>query len=281
MPRTTPPDPGYLTPTTIPTTPLPSPTPTQTPGDPDPEPPAPIRIVTFNALGHSHTKPGGNKCCDWAQYDVRIRWLVRALRPHRPDVIGFQEFPGIQRRAFVELRGDEFAVWGSVDNHIAYRRDRFVVEGRRFVVIPYFRGKPRKMPVLTLRDLRSDVVFTVINVHNPASVRGPAARYRDTAVARELEVVRQERKKGRPVLLVGDFNAKDSVFCALTRVGMVAANGGSNVDGDCRPPQMQIIDWIFAAGGELSGYLADDSVQGTVSDHRMVSAWLRPEAPAD
>src|SRR5689334_24521708 len=27
---------------------------------------ASFRIVSFNVLGYSHTKPGGNKCCRWA-----------------------------------------------------------------------------------------------------------------------------------------------------------------------------------------------------------------------
>jgi len=261
--------------------PVTSPTPTgqPTPDDDDDPPKRPrraLRLISFNALGHSHTKPGGDKCCEWDQSDVRTAGLVQALARHDPDIVGLQEMPVIQVRAFKALAGDTYAVYGRVDNQIAYRRDRFKVVRRSTVEIPYLRGNPRAMPVLRLRDRVTGQALTIINVHNPASTRVAARAYRDTAIKRELDVVRAERRAGRAVVLMGDFNAKDSAFCAVTAAGMTAANGGSNKNGVCRPPERMIIDWIFVAGIPVRNYRLDGTVRGTVSDHRMVLATLVP-----
>ena len=63
------------------------------------------------------------------------------------------------------------------------------------------------MPVVRLRDLATggDAIF--VNVHNPANVRGNAARFRAEAMRRELAVMRSlATQYDVPAFLTGDFN---------------------------------------------------------------------------
>lgn len=112
----------------------------------------------------------------------------------------------------------------------------------------------------------------MINVHNPADVHGPAAKWRAEAIARERTVIARERAAGYPVFLVGDLNDREEAFCGVADGGlMVSASGGSNA-GACQPPKNMNIDWIFGTGAAFSGYLVDQSPQGRTSDHPYVEA---------
>jgi endonuclease/exonuclease/phosphatase family metal-dependent hydrolase len=230
-------------------------------------------VATFNVLGHSHTKPGGNKCCRWAQYDDRTRGFVEYLDRHRPDVVGLQEYQAPHAELFDEITGDAWGTHRIRDNAVIWRRSDFSVTKTEAVTVPYFYGKPRRMPVVHLRHRVTGRDLTVINVHHPASVRGPAAPWRREAEARMRALVETLRASGRPVLLVGDFNDRKLSFCTMTADGlMVAANGGSNDNGRCRPPPEIRIDWIFGAGMTFSDYSVDFSTRRAVSDHPMVLA---------
>lgn len=239
------------------------------PGGKDPVDPADVTAVTFNALGHGHTRPGGNKCCTWDQAPKRTRGLVQVLAGHGfPALVGLQEFTPVQKRVFVRNAGKVYNLWGDVDNHVAWRPDTFKLVGTRTVTIPYLRNHDRRMPVVTLRHLPTGRTTTVINVHNPAGKSPEAAKDRSRAVTRELKVVRQEQAKGRAVVLVGDFNDKQGIFCRAARAGLASANPGTAKP--CAPPRRPSIDWIFAGGQRVADYRVDGSVYGTISDHRMI-----------
>lgn len=273
------PEPPSTPPTTTPpatTPPAPSSPPTTPPTTP-PEPPEPaeprLTVATFNALGANHTKPRGTRP-DYPEAPARTRGLIELVGKHRPDVLGLQELQRVQLRTVQRRLGDRFGIFGDLDNSILWRRSELAVVARTTLTIPYFYGQPRRMPVVRLRHRDTGRVVTVLNVHNPASVRGNAASSRDQAVARERAFVTRERLRGRVVFLVGDLNAREEAFCPLSEGGLMAsANGGSHVDGVCAPPPDLRIDWVLGADVEFDGYVVDlSSRRRQISDHPFVVA---------
>ncbi len=237
-------------------------------------------VATFNVLGHSHTRRGGNKP-GWASSATRIRWTVQLLDQHGVDVVGLQEFQMPQRRRMLALAGDRYAVYsppGDPQDSIAWRRDRFVLVAAETFKIPYFVGQ-RPMPVVQLRDrvTRRDTVF--VSVHNPASVRrfGDLADRRAEGLRRELAVVQGLVDRGHHVVLMGDFNEKKRTFCKVTHSGRLHASAGGSHDGTCRPPRRSRIDWIFATRDiAFTGHLATrTALVARTSDHPFVVAQVR------
>jgi endonuclease/exonuclease/phosphatase family metal-dependent hydrolase len=234
-------------------------------------------VVTFNALGHSHTAASGDRP-GWPDSPQRTRGLAKLLETTQPDLVGLQEFQGPQQKLLRQLTGTTWGRFGDKDNVVIWRRTSFEPVTNRTIGIPYFNGKIRQMPVVTLRDRASGKVFTVINVHNPASGCASCGGNNDTwrrqALQREREEILQEQAAGRAVLLLGDLNDHRPAFCRLTAGGlMTAANGGSN-NGTCRPPAANMgIDWIFGAGIAFADYNTDPSTQPKrISDHPWVAA---------
>ncbi|WP_137295194.1 endonuclease/exonuclease/phosphatase family protein [Nocardioides dongxiaopingii] len=240
-----------------------------------------LTVATFNVLGASHTSPGGGAA---EYYPPAAEWIggtMRRIRTYRPDVLGLQELQARQSAVLRRRLGDRFGYFGDLDNAVVWRRARLAVLERTTLTIPYFYDNLREMPVVVLRVRSTGDVVTVVNVHNPADVRGEVGDNRAEAVARERAFVEAERAKGRAVLLVGDLNAEEEAFCALTEGGvLVAANGGSHRRGTCRPPDDAAIDWILGAGVEFNGFHSDASArEEKVSDHPFVVATvarLRP-----
>ncbi len=223
-------------------------------------------LATFNVLGHSHTRPGGNKP-GWASSSTRMRWAVDLLEEHRVDVVGLQEFQRPQERDFVRLAGsryDTYAAPHDPQNTIAWRRARFALVSGRTFEVPYFGGREKDMPVVRLRDRVSGVEFIVINVHNPASTRWNPGneRHRDEAMRRQAALVESlTGSTNLPVFLVGDFNERAEAFCRLTASGTLHASAGGVPGPDCRAPEAGI-DWIFGTRDV------------TFSDHTMLRGGL-------
>ena len=141
--------------------------------------------------------------------------------------------------------------------------------------IPYFHGNIRDMPVVRLRDLATGGEAIFMNVHNPADVRGNAARFRAEAIRRELAVMRSlAARYDAPAFLTGDFNDRAKAFCSLTAGGTLTASAGGSHAGRCVPPRHPGIDWIF---GTRHTTWAGHSVvktpkQVAISDHPLVVA---------
>ena len=86
-----------------------------------------------------------------------------------------------------------------------------------------------------------------------------------------------------PVVVTGDMNDKPNFFCPFTAgTGMVAANGGSNVDGVCTLPPSPRIDWVMATPDvTFTGYRSrQDALVRKASDHPLISALVNLPAPA-
>ena len=233
-----------------------------------------LRVATFNVLGSNHTAGDGDGVKAWGTGVERVPGIVERLESFAPDLLGIQEFQDAQKAALFAEVGDTFGYHGELDNGVMWRRSTFTKLSSTFVTIPYFRGKPKRMPVVRLRLKETGDVITLLGVHNPADVGHDASAYRDQAVMVERRFVARERAKGRVVFLVGDLNAHEEAYCPLARGGLlVSANGGSYEAGECTPPDETQIDWILGAGAEFSGYASDGSTWGDeVSDHPFVVA---------
>jgi len=135
--------------------------------------------------------------------------MAELMASQGPDVVGLQEFGDPQARVFCEVTGDTWGSFGNKDNVVIWRRGTFALVSSDTVAIPYFGGHTAQMPLARPQHLASGQVITVINVHNPADVHGPAAKWRAEALARERTVVARERAAGCPVFLVGDLNDRE------------------------------------------------------------------------
>lgn len=240
--------------------------------------PTTFRVSTFNVLGASHTKPGGNKR-GWAPASVRMAWATSILRSWDVDVVGFQEFESSQVSTFLARTAGAWDVYpgnaGDPRNSIAWRKDTWELVSAATTPIPYFHGSTVQMPYVRLRNIASgqDVVF--INVHNPASTGrwGNNERWRDVATAREIALVNSLHAQDLPVVLTGDFNERDEVFCRVTGSGaMVAAAGGSTAGGRCLPPAGMGVDWIFGSAViDFTDFVRQDSgLVNRATDHPFV-----------
>lgn len=215
-------------------------------------PPTEFRVSSFNVLGHSHTRPGGNKK-GWASAVTRTRWAFSLLNQYGVDVVGLQEFEDLQVRTFQGQAGGAWSIYpglsGDPRNSIAWRTDSWELVSANTFSVPYFRGRPVAMPYVLLRDLVSGQEVYFVNVHNPASTgrHGNNEHWRDVATARELELIGQLHLQGYPVVMTGDFNERDEVFCKVTASGTVSAANGGSVGGSCVPPPDMDVDWIFGS----------------------------------
>lgn len=244
--------------------------------------PTTFRVGTFNVLGASHTGKGGNKP-GWADGNTRMDWATSILQSSGADVVGLQEFEESQFRTFVGQAGGAWDVYPgmsegrpAVRNSLAWRRDTWELVAAATIPIPYFHGNRVPMPYVRLRNIASGQDVYFVNIHNPATTPrwGDNERWRDLATEIEMGLVSQLHTAGFPVVLTGDFNERDEVFCKVTGSGaMRAANGGS-VGGACAPPASTGIDWIFGSSViEFSSYLATRAgLVQRASDHPFVVA---------
>ena len=131
-------------------------------------------LATFNVLGHSHTRPGGNKP-GWAaqrRAHATQRSSCSTSTPSTSSACRSSSAPKPRSSAASPARPTRCTHRpGDTENSIAWRRDRFELVGADTVAIPYFNGRIRQMPVVRLRDRATSQDSIFINVHNPANTR--------------------------------------------------------------------------------------------------------------
>ncbi|GAB7004189.1 hypothetical protein JCM18899A_16610 [Nocardioides sp. AN3] len=242
--------------------------------------PSIFRLATFNVLGASHTRRGGDSFIK-TPYQRRMSYAVRILTDHAVDVVGFQEFEPPQAFAFARQMGQGWAMFPSPGSKaadgrqtIAWRQERIELLRTRTVTYPYFHGQTIRTPTVELRVRGTDDAFWVFNVHNPATgcavCGGNNDRWRGAAVAREVAAIRALSADGTPVFLVGDMNSKGAFYCEMSAaLPVVFAAGGSHDAAGCHPPTPTPIDWILATKGvSFTDYLHDDSpLVDAATDH--------------
>jgi len=245
-------------------------------------------VASFNTLGASHTKSSSR----YATYDVRTPKQVDLLtNTYHVDVVGLQEFQKPQRVSFLSKAAGTYGIYpddsmvypdalsgaksADTENSIIWRNATMEFVSGETIDVPYFQ-RPRKMPVVLLRDRATGRTAYFINVHNPASGvgYGDQTANRRKAIAIERAKIIALRATGRPVFLTGDFNDRLAAFCPLT-ADMLTITPDSIPAMSCAPPPTVGIDWIFAAGGaRFTRYARDWKPKDLhLTDHPIV--WAR------
>jgi endonuclease/exonuclease/phosphatase family metal-dependent hydrolase len=238
--------------------------------------PGDARIATFNALGHSHTRPGGNRP-GWADARERMKGTVEKLSAEAIDILALQEFEPYQEKAFDDFTAGAWATFprsgGTAGNAnvVAWRTDRWQLVRAERIAIPYFDGNPVRMPYVLLRSTSTGQQVWVGSFHNPADVRGPAEGHRIEAERRQARLANALSSAGTPVVFAGDMNERSDYYCRTTAASTLRAANGGTPD-PCLPPPKMEIDWIMGSPRvSFSGYRADQSVRGSLSDHALIS----------
>ena len=239
-----------------------------------------FRIATFNVLGASHTGPGGNKPAYYPDASARMNMAIGALRGNGIDVVGFQEFEASQYGMFTARAGEYSLYPGlslgdkSVRFNIAWRSSAFQLVEAHSISIPYAGGSRIEMPVVLLESVATKRRAWFANFHNPADTPnlGNNARWRAEAAGIEIaHLTSLHEQEGVPVLVTGDFNEREEIFCRFTAGGIFTAAAGGSSAGGCAPPPSMQVDWIFGSSGVAFDSYAVTGT-GRASDHSLVHA---------
>lgn len=242
-----------------------------------------FNLATFNVLGNGHTQAGGNRS-SFASGADRMRLTVRAFRTRNVDVVALQELEVEQWRAFGKLTDGRYRVWADekdIANAVAWRKQKFEFVRARTIGVPYFDGKIKQMPVVLLRQRATGQKMAFTSFHNPVtSKKRPGNdKWRKQAIAREITLAKNLRKRGTPTFLSGDFNERSERWhCHVARAtNMVTAGNGDRRGGSCRPLDRMRIDWIFGSNGVLfSRYVAAETRRTRrASDHPLIVVRVR------
>jgi len=241
-------------------------------------PTASFTVSSFNVLGASHTPPGSSR----ASGVTRIVWAKQLLDQHSIDVVGFQEMQGVQLTKFMSITAGSWAVYPGfemrardTENSIGWRTDQFDLVDATTVVIPYFNGNERHMPVVLLRHKTSGLLSYFANFHNPADTQKyhNQGKWRVEATRIEAALQNQLQPTGIPRFMTGDMNERDAYFCRITKAAPVkAARGGYWRNNVCYAQNPRAVDWIFGSGLlKFSGYYEDRSpLVRKTTDHPVI-----------
>lgn len=237
-----------------------------------------FKIGSFNVLGDSHTKAGGEKP-QMASGATRMHKAVQLIQQKGLDVVGFQELQTIQAKTFQQLVGKQYGLYpgnghgaGDSENSIAWNKAKFELVSAETFKVPYFDGHLRNMPIVRLRDKQTGQEAYFMNVHNPADTARfhHQQAYRERATQIEADTINRLKQSGLPIFFTGDMNEHEPWFDRLTgRTAMVTANDAKT--------RAHGIDWITATPGVHFDHFQRDRsafVQAT-TDHPVVTAHAR------
>jgi mRNA deadenylase 3'-5' endonuclease subunit Ccr4 len=245
--------------------------------------PTRFTMSSLNVLGASHTRHSHQ----YASGVHRARGVVKLLKKHHVDVVGFQEMQRDQMRRFVKLSNGRYHLFpgrrrSEIDgeNSIAWSAKAFSLVKAKTVEIPYFNGRKREMPVVKLRSKATGTTAWFANFHNPAtnSNTGRQGRSRMKAIHDEVRLANKLHRSSRPVFITGDMNERKKVFCPMTgKAPMHAARGGSNRHGHCRPDDPWYVDWIFGSKHVSFSHYTEDlsKLVRRTTDHPMIISHVR------
>jgi endonuclease/exonuclease/phosphatase family metal-dependent hydrolase len=205
---------------------------------------------------------------------------IATLRNNGIDVVGFQEFEQSQYAMFSSRAGEYSLYPGmalgnkSVRFNIAWRSSMWQMVDAHTLSIPYAGGSRIEMPVVLLESTTNGRRAWFANFHNPADTPnlGNNGRWRAEAAGIEIaHLTELHAQDGLPVIVTGDFNERDEIFCRFTAGGVFSAAAGGSTGAGCAPPSGMQVDWIFGSTGvAFDGYTVTDT--GRASDHAMVHA---------
>lgn len=175
------------------------------------------RLVWLNAWANHHTAPGGDHP-DALSGTARMRIVVDHLRQTDADVGVLAEVELPQREAFDDIAGPTYGqvqTPDALDDVVVYKRSVFRLVSARTFQLRYQRGAIVHTPVVVLAERATGREVGVIPVHLPATQPGVGdqRRYRlaDTAT-----IAAHVRSLQIPVIVAGDFNARNQPLCDLT-----------------------------------------------------------------
>lgn len=242
-----------------------------------------LTVASFNVLGSNHTLNSRR----YAPGVQRMAGVMRLLRRHQVDVVGFQELQFDQRASFLSrtagtfglysptrVRVDGTPVLGTIDpdNSIAWDATQWQLVYGTQVTIPYFDGRLRGMPLVMLQNLQTGMNAWFADFHTPATNprhRGQD-RYRAEAIRTIAQIGDQLRVGGYPVFITGDMNERAEAFCPIVGDGHLrAARGGWVRNGVCDARRPWYVDWVFGSRKvAFSGYVEDRMpLERRISDH--------------
>lgn len=236
-------------------------------------------LTTFNILGSQHTSPGGS-APEYAPGRIRTEWAAALVRSYGSSVVGLQEIQLDQLQALDRALAGTWDFWPGTALGGAGVPQSLMWDSRVWeptftgsITIPFV-GGTRPQPIVRLQHLETGREIYVLNVHNSPRDRMGREGERDKAQAIEAEAVKELRKDGIPVFLIGDFNEHEEVFCYFGARGLQAANGGSVSGGSCRAPQPNRVDWIFGTTDVgFSGFRLDTGPQvRRITDHAVLTS---------
>ena len=249
--------------------------------------PTTFTVTSFNVLGASHTAGGKRSFGSGA---ARMRSTVDLLRYHDVSVAGLQEFQASQLGSFQALTGGSWGVYPGmslgnqpVQNSIVWRQSDWTLVSAQATPIPYFRNRV-PMPQVLLRNVHTGREVWFANFHNPADKFGAAQGARNAATAIEASLVRGFVAGGRPVIVTGDMNERESFFCRISAAAPLhGANGAYRSGTSCRNASRTAVDWVLGTSSvQFSGYQLDEStVSRRISDHYMIRADVTLSPSAD
>lgn len=245
-----------------------------------PRDPVTFTVASFNILGSNHTEHSS----EWALGPRRARWSLRWLEREKVSVVGLQEAQVDQMR--VLTRGGAWRAYPSpatskntqTAQSVAWKPGRWQLVRATTFTIPFDLDQQREQPVVLLRHRRTGRLVWVISVHLTSGGGPEAVRERAVGTKRLIDVVEALEEKHVPVVVTGDMNARDDLFCRVAGLTSLVSPAGGWHDESCSPPQAMHIDWIFGSPGiGWSGFrYADDPLLDRITDHTvpMVTATL-------
>lgn len=230
-----------------------------------------FQVASLNILGSQHTMNSTR----WGSGRARARLALDWLQAEGTSVMGVQEAQRDQMRAITRS-----GVWDSFPalatardtqtaQSVAWLASEWTKVRARTFDIPFHYTQMREQPMVLLQNMHTGQNVWFISMHLTSGDNARALLERQVGTARLVNKVQRLEAKGVPVVVTGDMNEHEELFCAVTsQTSLVSPAGGSN-DGRCQPPSQMRIDWLFGTPGmQWSGFrFAQDAQLARVTDH--------------
>ena len=241
-----------------------------------------FRVGSFNVLGSHLTAPGGSKP-GFAPGPQRMARGLARIESSGTSVVVLNEFE-TPAASVVGSDGDwqlhratpnnRFRDGNTNGNAVAWRTDTWSAVAVDEFTVPW--RVTLHMPVVTLQHRSTGARVTVVGVHNPATTARAGNQSGARAVARRTELAQvaslRQADPATPVVIAGDFNERDEVYCDFLDSGLQSSAPGPAGGAGCRAPG-HTVDWVFGTPGlTFRGEVVDRSTLGTISDHPLLTA---------
>lgn len=226
--------------------------------------PVPIKAMTYNVLGASHTDSKDANHPEYADSSVRMKDVTIVIGNNVPDVVFFQEFEQPQRQQLMSVpfiqdnyqifpQNPNYGPGGNISAASILISNRFEVVETGDRSYPYFAGENR-VPYILVKDKENHgkrVLFT--NDHPPADTAAFPNNTEKRGVAAhkllEFSIAWEDRGEGNITQIVGT----DSNSSSVVRTGKDYADPDKL---PCRivtrGPLDDVADLVFGGNGDCT-----------------------------